>query len=67
MMNGKILHQAVQSLVGPLHKSTLTPSKAAVRSGNLKDGVPLNPYEQVPLKVKQKRGEKKRKCSIYQF
>lgn len=44
MMNGKILHQAVQSLVGPLHKSVQTLSRAAAGSGNLKANASLTPY-----------------------
>lgn len=49
MMNGKILHQAVQSLVGPLHKSGQTPSRAAAGSGNLKANTRLTPYVHLPL------------------
>lgn len=49
MMNGKILHQAVQSLVGPLHKSGQTPSRAAAGSGNLKANTPLTPHMHLPL------------------
>lgn len=49
MMNGKILHQAVQSLVGPFHKSVQTPSRAAAGSGNLKANTRLILYMHLPL------------------
>lgn len=49
MMNGKILHQAVQSLVGPLYKSVQTPNRAAAGSGNLKANTRLTPYLHLPL------------------
>ena len=55
MMNGKILHQAVQSLPGPLHKSGHTPSRAAAGSGNLKANTRLTPHMHLPLQKLKKK------------
>lgn len=59
MMNGKILHQAVQSLVGPLHKSVQTPSKAAAGPGDLKASIPLPPTSRYLGKWSRRGGERK--------
>lgn len=61
MMNGKILHQAVQSLAGPLHKSGHTPSRAAAGSGNLKANTRLTPHMHLPLQKLKKNREQRKK------